>query len=56
MNNDTAAIMEMAIVLYGLIQLVLLYLFIRMTTDIHAIRKKWVNQVKFTNNKIKLDD
>lgn len=51
-ENDTAEIIEMAIILHLLIQLILLFLFIRMSCDLHVIRRKWVDQVRFENGKL----
>ncbi len=54
-DNDTAAIIEMIPLLQLLLQLILLFLFIRMSCDIHQIKKKWVDQVKFENGKLQDD-
>lgn len=45
---DIEAIMPYILYLYLFLNISLLFFFIRMSHDIHKLKKKWVDQVRFT--------
>ena len=53
--SDTEMIIVIVVMLYLPIQIILLCLFIRMSCDIHQLKIKWVNQVKFTDDEQKFN-
>jgi len=46
------ALLSYIVYLYFILQVVLLFLFVRMSHDIHKLKKKWVDQVRFTANEL----